>query len=102
MMLMLLLISMLAVVVRSAAENDPTSSGRHSEPVTEQNRVHINYVVEPTNDGKGTRTTRGPGGYTEDEETWSCLNVSELPLDFFRISRILTSFLSSGLRYQTR
>ncbi|KAH8177011.1 apc13p protein [Sarocladium implicatum] len=40
--------------------------------------MHVNYVVEPTDDGKGTRTIRGPGGYTDDEETWSCLNTCDI------------------------
>lgn len=40
--------------------------------------IEVIHVIDPQDEEKDATTLHGPGGYTDDGETWSCRSVGPL------------------------
>jgi hypothetical protein len=76
----------LGLVASIAGRSNEASDLESSKFVQDEGHVEMNHVIEPADDKHDTQTSRGPGGYTDDKETWSCITVSCLPSIFFMMA----------------
>jgi hypothetical protein len=58
------------------ARDSPALNGKAPDFALDTEHIGVIHTIEPIDSLNENGTHRGPGGYTEDGETWSCLNVS--------------------------